>query len=412
MARVLPLRRRTRVLLVVLALAIAAGAAAAILAYRAATVGPGNVSNPDVEFDPAPPPPEPKPADRSQWPLYGFSKDHRRYFRPPRKLPIRGPWGKVWRHRASALLEFPPVIYRGSIYQLADNGVLFSLRKNTGRRRWRRDLGHLSASSPAIGGGSVYVTVLERRRGLRAGRVASLWIDDGSIKWSRSLGTRSESSPLLHRGRIYFGTEGGTLFCLNAHNGRTVWRYQADGAIKGSPTLSNGKLYFGDYAGHVHAVRLSNGRQVWEAAPAARALRSGRFYATAAVAFGRVYIGSTDGRQYSLSARNGRLAWARQTGGYVYSSAAVHDVPRVGPTVFFGSYDGHFYALNARSGAVRWRRRTGGRISGGATIIGRAVFFADLGRRTTYGLSLATGRVFYERAPGAFDPIKIGRAHV
>jgi len=184
-----------------------------------------------------------------------------------------------------------------------------------------------------------------------------------------------------------------------------VWRYQADGPIKGSPTLSNGKLFFGDYGGHVHAVRLSNGQKVWEEAPAARAIRSGRFYATAAVAFGRVYIGSTDGRMYSLSARNGRLAWARQTGRYVYSSAAVTNVKRVGPTVFFGSYDGHFYALNAKSGSVRWRYNSGGRISGAATIVGHAVFFADLGRSATFGLSLATGRVFFKKRNGAFDPI-------
>ncbi|HEV3001092.1 MAG TPA: PQQ-binding-like beta-propeller repeat protein [Solirubrobacteraceae bacterium] len=408
----LPRRRRTRVLLAALGLVLVAGAVAAIAVYRTAVVDPGNVSNPEVEFDAEPPPPEPPPRDRSQWPLYGFSKDHRRFYRPPRRLPIRGAWKMVWRHRAPALLEFPPVIYRGSIYQLADNGVIFALRKNTGRKRWRRDLGHLSASSPAIGGGSLYVTLLERRRGVRAGRVVSLWLDGGRLKWSRNLPARSESSPLLHRGRIYFGTEGGTLYCLNAHNGRTVWRYQADGAIKGSPTLSNGKLYFGDYGGHVHAVRLSNGRRVWEAAPAARALRSGRFYATAAVAFGRVYIGSTDGRMYSLSARTGRLAWARQTGHYVYSSAAVHAVPRVGPTVFFGSYDGHLYALNARTGAVRWRHRSGGKISGGATIVGRAVFFADLGKRVTIGLSLATGRVFFRRKPGAFDPIVSDGRHL
>ncbi|HYI82962.1 MAG TPA: PQQ-binding-like beta-propeller repeat protein, partial [Acetobacteraceae bacterium] len=401
----LPRRRRTRVLLALLGLVVVAGAVTAIVVYRAATVDPGNVSNPEVEFDETPPPEEPKPADRSQWPLYGFSKDHRRFYRTPKALPIRGPWTKVWRYRASALLEFPPVIYRGSIYQIADDGVIASLRKNTGRLRWKKDLGHLSASSPAIGGGSLYTTILERRRGLRQGRIVSLWLKRGGVKWSRDLDSRSESSPLLHRGRVYFGTEGGTLYALNAHNGRTIWRYQADGAIKGSPTLSNGKLFFGDYAGHVHAVNLRNGRRVWEASPAARALGGGRFYATAAVAFGRVYIGSTDGRQYSLSARNGNLAWARQTGRYVYSSAAVANVPEVGPTVFFGSYDGNFYALNAKTGSVRWRYRSGGRISGAATIIDRAVFFADLGTRTTYGLSLATGRLFYKRKPGAFDPM-------
>ena len=412
MARVLPRRRRTRVLLAVLGLALLAGGVAAILVYRAATVDPGNVSNPEVEFDESAPPPEPTPKDTSQWPLYGYSKDHRRTYRPPREMPIRGPWKEVWRRKASALLEFPPVIYRGSLYQLADDGKLYALRKNTGRRRWTRDLGHLAAASPAIGGGSLYVPILERRRGLRAGRIVSIWLDDGRTKWSRDLDSRSESSPLLHRGRIYFGTEGGTLFCLNAHNGRTIWRYQADGAIKGSPTLSNGKLFFGDYAGRVHAVRLSNGRRVWKRDVAGRALRSGRFYATAAVAFGRVYIGSTDGRMYSLSARTGNLAWARQTGRYVYSSAAVHDVPKVGPTVFFGSYDGHLYALNARTGGVRWRYRSGGRISGGVTIVGKAVFFADLGKRATYGLSLPTGRVFWKRKAGTFDPIVSDGRHL
>ena len=224
LGRVLPRRRRTRVLLGVLGLLVLAGAAAAFVVYRAATDEPGNVSNPDVEFEQDAPPPEPEPQDTSRWPLYGYSKDHRRAYRPPREMPIRGPWSKVWRRKASALLEFPPVIYRGSIYQLADNGVLYAVRKNTGRRRWRRDLGHLAAASPAIGGGSLYVPILERRRGLREGRITSIWLDDGSTKWSRDLGSRSESSPLLHRGRIYFGTEGGTLYCLNAHNGRTIWR--------------------------------------------------------------------------------------------------------------------------------------------------------------------------------------------
>ena len=396
-----------------LSLILVGGAVAGVLAYRAATVQPGNVSNPDVEFvETEPKSPDPPPADESQWPLYGYTKDHRRYFQPRKKMPIRGPWGIVWRHRAPALLEFPPVIYRGAIYQLADNGQLFSLRKNTGRVRWKRDLGHLSASSPAVGGGSLYVSILERHGGVRAGRIMSLRLKNGRVKWARDLSSRSESSPLLHRGRVYFGTEGGTLYCLNAHNGRTIWRYQADGPIKGSPTLSNGKLFFGDYGGHVHAVRLSNGHRVWETAAAARALRSGRFYATAAVAFGRVFIGSTDGRMYSLSSRNGRLAWARQTGRYVYSSAAVHDVPRVGPTVFFGSYDGHFYALNAKTGSERWRYNSGGRISGGATIVGRAVFFADLGRSATFGLSLATGRVFFKRKNGAFDPIVSDGRHL
>src|SRR5690606_7585174 len=142
-----------------------------------------------------------------------------------------------------------------------------------------------------------------------------------------------------------------------------------NGAVKGSPTFSDGKLYFGNYGGDVQAIRASDGKLVWR-----NGAGVANFYATAAVAYGRVYIGNTDGRLYSFSARSGALAWARQTGGYVYSSAAIHTVPRVGPTVFVGSYDGHFYAFDARTGDVRWRHDAGGRISGSPTVIGNTVY--------------------------------------
>ena len=68
-----------------------------------------------------------------------------------------------------------------------------------------------------------------------------------------------------------------------------------------------------------------------------------------------------------------------QTGAYVYASPAVTNAPGLGPTIYLGSYNGTFYAINARSGHVSWRFNAHGRISGSATIIGRIVYFADLG---------------------------------
>jgi hypothetical protein len=144
---------------------------------------------------------------------------------------------------------------------------------------------------------------------------------------------------------------------------------------------------------------------VWANGAARGLLRTGTFYATAAIAFGRVYIGSTDGRMYSFSARDGDLAWAHQTGNYVYSSAAVMRVPRLGPTVYFGSYDSNFYALNARNGAVRWSHDSGGRISGSPTIVSDTVYFASLGRRRTFGLNIRTGRRVFGPMEGGYDPV-------
>ncbi len=140
--------------------------------------------------------------------------------------------------------------------------------------------------------------------------------------------------------------------------------------------------------------------------------RSGTFYSTPAVAFGRVYIGNTDGRMYSFAASSGRLAWATRTSNYVYSSPAVANVPGLGPTVYAGSYDGNFYAFNARTGGVRWVHNAGGKISGGAVIIGRYVYYAQLAARRIDALGLKTGRLRWSFHDGGFNPAISDRRHL
>lgn len=402
--------RGRRLRLALLGAAVALTGAA--IAFYFVSRPPGDISNPGVDFVEPTATPQPdtrKGSGRDRrradqdfvWPVYGFTNDHRRVYDPPRRLS--GPWTIVWKRKAPALLEFPPVIARGSIVQLAGNGEVRAMDKDTGETRWRRRLGTLAASSPAVHGRTLYVTLLETR-GSRRGRIAALRLGDGRIRWSRTLPSRSESSPIVHGGKVYFGTENGTVYALRTKGGGQVWTYRAGGAVKASLALADGRLYFGDYGGSVHAIRTVNGQRVWTSPAARGGLRSGTFYATAALAFGRVYIGSTDGRMYSLSARNGQVAWARQTGRYVYSSAAVQDVPRLGPTVYFGSYDGRFYALDARSGRTRWTFESGGRISGSPTIIGGTVYFSDLGKERTFGLNTRTGKRVLRRDGGGYDP--------
>ena len=314
-------RGRGRRWLLALTAALVVLVAGAAVAYKL-TRPPGDVSNPDVPFVDSTPTPTETPSspggkrkDDFQWPNYGYTLDHRRAYTPPQ--PIGPPFRRVWYRPAGALLEFPPVIADGMLIQLADNARIVALNKDNGHVRWRRELGSLSASTPAVAGDMVYATILETRRGSGRGRVVAMKLKTGKVVWSRPFTSRSESSPLVDHGKVYVGTEGGTLYALSARNGHIQWTYRAFGAIKGSPTLSDGVLYFGDYGGRVQAVRTSDGHRVWSSGGGGNILRAAHFYATAAVAFGRVYIGNTDGREYSFSARDGRLAWAKQTGNYV-----------------------------------------------------------------------------------------------
>jgi len=399
--RSLPGSRRLHVLLAALVLLLAAMALAAYLYERNRT---GSIYHPHARFiaQPAPKLPARGPS-RFAWPIYGYSKEHTRFF--PAPGDVHAPFKQVWVHGNGALLELPPVMYGELIFQLADDAVLTALNKHTGRVVWSRRLGQQSASSPAVTANTVYVTILSSGHPRSPGRVIALNSANGAVRWWRALPSPSESSPLLDDGRVFFGTQSGLVYAVNDRTGEVVWTYKAPAAVKASPTLSGGVLYFGDYSGHLQAISEQTGRRLWVSSSEGALLGNGTFYSTAAVVYGRVFLGNTDGRIYAYDAFTGKLDWAVQTGDYVYSSPAITNAPGLGPTLYMGSYNGTFYALNARSGHVSWRFNAHGRISGSATIIGRTVYFSDLGRHRTFGLGISTGRVLFEKDTGAFDPV-------
>jgi outer membrane protein assembly factor BamB len=353
-------------------------------------------SHPAAKLIPTPPttPAAPTPAAFS-WPLYGYNAAHTRFFASRLKPPFK----KVWTHYEGGLLEFPPVILGDRIFQLDDNGMLNAINKTTGASIWSHKVGTLSASTPAVVGDSVYVTVLAGGHNGQPGRIVALNSSTGAIRWARDLPSPSESSPLVDHGQVFFGSQGGTVYSLRVSDGKVTWTYHAGGSVKASPTLSGGLLYFGDYSGQAQAISEKTGKQVWSASA------GGTFYSTAAVKYGRVFLGNTNGGIYAYDAFTGKLDWTVPTGAYVYSSPAVADAPGVGPTIYLGSYDGTFRALNARSGQLVWSYNAGGKISGSATIIGRTVYFADLGQGRTYGIDISTGKVVFKTNSGSFDPV-------
>lgn len=379
---------------------------------------PGDVFNRDVEFRAEPeqtfvptpvPGVEPKkkadPLAGFQWAQYGFSRDRRRYL--PTEGSVRPPFKRRWSWSGHSLLEFPPIIVGNRLFVTRNDGVVVSINRTTGKRVWMRDMGYLAASSPAYGEKRIFVTILERTKGVRAGRVASIWAKSGKVSWSKPLPSRSESSPMVVDHRLFFGTENGTVYAMRVDDGSVQWTFKAAGAAKGGLALNDGRLYFGTYGGHVYAIGQRRGKLVWHAGTSGArfGLSAGNFYATPAVAFGRVYIGNTDGNMYSFSATTGKLAWRRRTGSYVYASPAVAQVPGTKPSVYFGSYDGTFYALDARSGATRWAFRDGGKISGAATVVGDLVWYSNWGHRNTSALWVKSGKRAWSSSRGAFNPV-------
>ena len=349
--------------------------------------------------------PKGHPADDGfRWPIFGGGPQRTHALQVEKQL--RPPYRTVWARRGSVLLEFTPVSCGRSLYLLRNDAVLIKLSRRTGVGVWKRKLGALAASSPACSNNRIYASILQRGRGVKAGRVVAVDAEYGRTVWSTPLRGRTESSPLLWRDRLYVGTEDGSVIALRTRDGAQRWRTTTEGAVKGGVAMSGGKLFVGDYSGRVYALRRSDGAIRWVRRPAAGGLRlrAGSFYSTPAVAFGRLYLGSTDGGVYSLATSDGRTAWRSKTGRYVYGSPAVGS-PGGRPTVFIGSYDGKMYAFDARNGRTRWKKGLGGRISGSATLVGDTVWIASLGRKTTFALRASDGLERWRTNRGAFTAV-------
>jgi hypothetical protein len=85
---------------------------------------------------------------------------------------------------------------------------------------WSRDLGD-KLSAPTSADGKVLVSAVDRHT------VYALDLDTGEQLWSHTAGGRVDSPPTYWQGRVYFGSADGNIQCLDANDGRLVWRYFA-----------------------------------------------------------------------------------------------------------------------------------------------------------------------------------------
>jgi outer membrane protein assembly factor BamB len=167
-------------------------------------------------------------------------------------------------------------------------------------------------------------------------------------------------------------------------------------------------VYFGTDGGSVYALNAWTGKLEW-----VRHDGSEYFYATPTVAYGRVYIGNTDGTLFSYGAKTGDLIFAQRAGTYIYTAAAVWN-----KTVYVGSYDGGFYAFDAATGDLKWRWEAPAAIHGAPTVLAGVVYFstcefcgrrasryAKQGPRGTFALDATTGRLLWQAKPGEYSAI-------
>ncbi len=131
--------------------------------------------------------------------------------------------------------------------------------------------------APVAAGGLVFVPSMVRDR------VTAYDLARGAERWRFYAEAPVRFAPVVGRGCVYFGSDDGYVYCLDASGGRLRWRVRGGPTdrrvlgndrlistwpVRGAPVLLNGRLYFGagiwPFMGiFLHALDADTGALVW-----------------------------------------------------------------------------------------------------------------------------------------------------
>jgi len=125
--------------------------------------------------------------------------------------------------------------------------------------------GRLGVGAPALKDGALVATTMTRGR-VDQCRIQSFDAVTGTSLWATPVDGSVEGGALLHEGRAYCGTSAGSLYCLDAQTGATLWQWnnRDNMPIACRPVLDDGLVHCGANW-EMYAVDAEQGETVWRA---------------------------------------------------------------------------------------------------------------------------------------------------
>lgn len=168
-----------------------------------------------------------------------------------------------------------------------------------------RDSAPLRPSGPSWTGWGGTSTANMRFQPAAAAGIGPENIANLELKWAFGLPGHIQAygNPAVLGGRVFFGSQGGIVYSLDAETGCVHWYYEADGTVRAAlsfaeiPTAAGTRLaaFFGDGQANVYAVDAATGELIWRTEvddyPVARVTGSPAYYD------GRLYVPVASGEE-------------------------------------------------------------------------------------------------------------------
>ncbi|MFY3741885.1 MAG: outer membrane protein assembly factor BamB [Candidatus Nitrosomirales archaeon] len=254
-------------------------------------------------------------------------------------------------------------MFRGNI---ARSGVSSSSIAGRPSLQWVAELGEI-VSSPVVSNKIIYAPSM-------LGSVYALQMHEKRILWKLDLGSPLISSPVISnntlivatfdswvKGTQYLGSN--YIVAIDVLKGEIAWKYEVKGDVFSSPCVIDNLLLIGSLDRNVYALDLGSGQLRWKYGT------DGEVWSSPAISNDTILIGSDDGHLYCLDREGNLVSKVKLDGRIRSSSPCISD-----EMVFVGTYNGTMYGL--RNGVIKWELSASAPVLSSPAVLDDHVFFA------------------------------------
>ena len=204
---------------------------------------------------------------------------------------------ELWRFKTAGQTESSPTVAHGKVYAGAGNDGVYCLDAKSGAKLWRYPPDQVGIKTQVAYQGRLLrfcggMAVVGNRlycgsgvdRNIKGdndkGETALLCLDaaNGKLLWKASAPYPVWSTPVVKDGDVYVTSgngdvfsdaplpdkPGGALQCFDAQTGKEKWRIDVDNGIIETPAVDAHRIYFGCRDGNVYCVNRSDGKERWK----------------------------------------------------------------------------------------------------------------------------------------------------
>ena len=163
---------------------------------------------------------------------------------------------KIWEFKSNSQLHTSPIVNGSNVYQISEDGFLFSFDLESGDENWKEKIGGTGLVDPILISDKIICCSSE-------GNVKTFSLK-GKLLWNYKTGSLLRRNPAATNKIVILADQLGKIHALNLKDGQLIWQHDEDIIIGTNPLLNNDYVILGTLDKRLIFLDINTGYTSWE----------------------------------------------------------------------------------------------------------------------------------------------------